>query len=73
MEGMTKESLANEPQRYLLKHIQIWINIGFDLDADELMLKYLGINVDNIPKLELTNLIYKHLEVDSSTRHLIRK
>ena len=69
LQGTTKEDLASQPLRYLLKHVQIWIDIGFDLEADDFKLKYLGIDVEDIQKLEITDLIYKHKEVVCSTRN----
>ena len=68
-----KEDLAAKPLRYLIKHLQIWIDIGFDLEADQFKLKYIGVDVEKIRELELTDFIYKHKEVDSSTRNFIRK
>ena len=71
-EGMTKEDLANTPIRYMLEQKQIWIDIGFDLKADDFKLKYLGIDVEVIRKLELSDKIHKHKFVDTSMRNLIR-
>ena len=68
-----KEDLAAKPLRYLIKHLQIWIDIGFDLEADQFKLKYIGVDVEKIRELELTDFIYKHKEVDCSTRNMIRK
>ena len=69
---MSKEDLAESPIRFLLKQNQIWIEIGYDLESDIFLLTYLGISLRDMRELEVSDEIFKHKVVDTSTRNLMR-
>ena len=54
LEGVTKEDLVKSPIRYLLEKYQIWIDIGFDPEFDNFLVRYLGINLDRMRELEVS-------------------
>ena len=58
MPGATKEMLAKRRVRHMLRELQLWLNIGFDLEEDRLTARYLGVDLRKIPKVELTDQIY---------------
>ena len=69
---MTKEFLAEHPMKYLLEQKQIWIEIRFSLETNAFSVSYLGVNVDKIPRMLLTDEIFQHEVVDISTKTLIK-
>ena len=73
LEGVGVMELAWKPVRYLLERQQIWIDIGYDLEFDSFLLGYLGINLNRMRELEVSEEIFRHKVVDTSTRDIMRK
>ena len=64
--------LAERKVHYLLASVQQKLSIWFDTDGDHLCVDYNGVDVRKLPKVELTDQIYRNDTRDSSTDKLIR-
>ena len=70
--GLTKEMLAKRPVLYLLEECQTWIAIGFNLEQDQLTIKYLGVEVHRMPKVKISDQIFQSGFRDTSTHKIKR-
>ena len=64
--------LAENKVHYMLTLLQEKLSIWFDTHGDHLCVDFLGVDVRKLPKVELTDQIYRHERKDSSTDKIIR-
>ena len=72
MPGVTKEMLAEKPICYKLETSQLTLRIGFNLEKDQLTLKYLGVDFETFSKFEMTDTIYQNDYRDFSNNKIHR-